>query len=345
MVTIKEVAKAANVSLATVSRVINNADNVAPKMRERVLAAIKELGYFPNNIARALVNRRAGSIAILLRNLHSPFYFDLIRGFEAGSAETEYSVIFCSSGQKPDERERYLQYLTNGVTDGIIIYGSFFSDQPLVEHLHEINFPFLLIENDIHNIEVNSLLINNFDGARRAVEYLIENGHSKIAYLCFDPNKKAHIDRLNGYTSTMQRYGLPIRASYIQHLYLDDDHVSAAVEKLLGLPDEERPTAIFCSNDEMAAVAIESAMQLGARVPDDVSVVGFDNQSILPKPYHGPAITSVSQPFYEMGRDSVRMLLNILENKDVPPIHKIYDTQLVIRDTVRNITPGIIRPQ
>lgn len=334
MVTVKEVAKHAGVSLATVSRVINRAENVSPAIRERVETAIKALGYFPNNAARSLVRRQAGSIAILLRNLHSPFYTELIRGIEDGAFSAGRNVFFCSLGKEQQYRDQYIQFLTNGVSDAIILYGSLFSDQPLIEHLHSVKFPFLLIENNFQSLPVNQFLVNNLEGARRAVEYLIGNGHTRIAHFMGNPNKRVNLERFNGYTQAMQHSGLIIRDDYLRNIFSDYDLAYRMAQEMMRQPPEERPTAIFCSSDRIAARAVSGILDMGMRVPQDMSVMGFDNQRVPDEDYTGPRITSIRQPLYEMGLDSIRTITGILSGETGQPVKTTYNTELIVHDTV-----------
>lgn len=333
MVTVKEVAKHAEVSLATVSRVINGASNVSPAIRTRVQAAIKELGYFPNHAARSLVRRQANSIAILMRNLHSSFFTDLIRGMEEAAFSTNRNVFFCSLGKEAAYRDQYIQFLTGGVSDAIILYGSLFSDQPLIEHLHEVHFPFLLIENNFQNLPVNQFLVNNQEGARCAVEYLISQKHTRIAHFMGNPNKKVNLERFNGYTQAMQGNGLNIRDDFLHNIF-DADMAYRAAQELMRQPAALRPTAIFCSNDRIAAHAITGIMDLGLKVPQDMSVMGFDDQRVPSDDYAGPRITGIRQPLYEMGRDSIRVITELLGNEVHPPVTHTYETSLAIHDTV-----------
>jgi len=334
MVTVKEVAKKAQVSPATVSRVINGATNVSPDIRERVKSSVKELGYFPNRAARSLVRRQMGSIAVLLRNLHSPFFMTLLEGFEAGALCCEHTVVFSSLGWEAEYRDRYIQFLTNGFSDAFILYGTYFSDRSIIEHLLDVNFPFLLIENSFDDLPVHQLLINNMEGAATAVEYLIQRGHRRIAHFMGDPNKRVVLDRMNGYMQSMHKYGLPMLQDDIVNIHTEREIAFERAREIMQRPREHRPTAIFASNDRIAAKAIQGIESLGFSVPRDISVVGFDNQVIFDDGYQGHGITSIRQPLYEIGRDSVEYIQKILEGKLTEPLTKVYETQLVERDTV-----------
>jgi len=333
MATIKEVAKQAGVSPATVSRVMNRAANVSPVIRNKVQDTIKELGYFPNNAARSLVKRQAGAISVLIRGLHSPYYMDLIRGFEDASLECNRNIVFCSLSDNQEHRDRYINFLTNGFTDAMILYGSSFSDQPIIEHLLSVNFPFLLIENNF-DLPVNQILLNNLAGASAATEYLINHGHKKIAYFMGNPNKKVHLERFNGYTQTMQKHGLNIASDYIKNIYSDYNEAFNAAVEIMKQPQTSRPTAIFTTNDRVAVKAIQGIQSLGFSVPRDISVVGFDNQKVYSDGYNGPLITSIRQPLYNIGLDSLHVLTEILEGTITPPFTKTYELELVELETV-----------
>ncbi len=335
VVTIKKVAEMAGVSRSTVSRVINDEQNVSCKVKERVLHTIQELGYSPNNAARSLAKHKTNAIGVVVNNLHDPFFYDLIRGFEQGAAETSYNIVFCSAlGGDVVGKERYVRYLSNGVTDGIILYGSYISDEHIINELSKTGFPYVLIENDFSNKNTNCMLIDNLDGAKDAVDYLASLHHTKIAHISGNPNKKVTIDRFNGYLESMHKNSLEIHENYIQHTTADYTSGYERMKTLLSL-GENRPTAVFCSDDAIASFAIRAAMDLSFRVPEDISVMGFDNQKILPDNYRGPGITTVEQPLYQIGLDSICLLTKLLENKLTEKrIHNVYSTKIVIRDSV-----------
>lgn len=333
MITVKDVAQHAGVSPATVSRVINAAENVSPTIRDRVQATIRTLGYFPNNAARSLVKRQMGSIAVLLRNLHSPFYTELIKGMEDGAQSTDRTILFCSIGREQTFRDKSIQFLTNGVSDAIILYGSRFTDGPIIEKLYSANFPFLLVENNYQTLPVNQILIDNVGGAKSAVEYLVSLGHRRIAHFMGDPNKKVNLDRFNGYTEVMRSFGLSIGEEDIVNIYSNYDIAYSSVQSIMAQPKELRPTAIFCSNDRIAAKTIQGITDMGGCVPGTISVVGFDHQINYEAQYNGPAITSVKQPLYEIGRDSIQYLTGILAGEVAQPLIKTYPTELIRSDT------------
>ncbi|MBD5093043.1 MAG: LacI family transcriptional regulator [Subdoligranulum sp.] len=334
-VTIRDVARRANTSLATVSRVINDQGNVTEELRREVLNAIRDLDYSPNHAARSLVKRRTNNIGIIVNNLHDPFFYDLLRGFEDGAQQTSYDVLFCSvvNGEAAT-KEKYVRHLSSGVVDAIILYGSYLTDEGAVRYLRENRtVEYVMIENDIPNVSCCKLLVDNLGGAQDAVEYLIRHGHTKIAHICGNPNKKVTMDRLNGYVNTMCKNGLEVRENYIQHTSVKYCSGYESMQRLLDLP--QPPTAVFCSDDAIASFAVRAALDRGLRIPQDISIMGFDHQTILPDRYRGPDITSMEQPLYTIGLESMQLLGQRLSaGEPQPPVTKLYKTHVVEMETV-----------
>lgn len=333
--TIKDVANAASVSVATVSRVINRSDAVSEELKQKVTDAIKELDYTPNTAARNLVRRKTGAIGVVVNNLSDPFFHDLIRGFEMGGQRSGYNVIFCSvSGGDPKAKEKYVRYLSNGVVDGVILYGSYLSDKAVVDYLRQdTDMSYVMIENDIDGINCNKMLIDNYGGAKMAVNYLIEQGHKRIAHISGNTNRKVTLERLNAYVETMQEAGLKIDEHYIQHTGEDYRKAYQRMINLIKAPTA--PSAVFCSDDGIASYAIRAIQDQGLSVPEDFSIIGFDNQTLLPDNYQGPHITSIEQPLYDIGLESVLNLVQQLESNSGTPFLKTYPTTLIEKQTVK----------
>ncbi len=335
MVTIKEIAQAAGVSLATVSRVLTNSRPVNPEIRERVTEVANSLGYVPNTAARALVKRRTDAIGIVVNNLHDPFFHDLLRGFEEGASETDYTVVYCSAmGHEMERKQKYVRYLSNGVVDGIVLYGSYDTDEVLVRELHSMGFPFFLIESCVDGLETNGFLIDNEGGVYNAVRYLRKLGHRRIAYIAGSSEKRVCRDRLAGYYKGMKDLCLNVPEDYVSFIDQNNREGSILMKRFLDMPDESRPTAVLCYDDAVASYAIGYALEQGLKVPQDISVMGFDNQTILPDNYRGPGITSVSQPLYEIGFDSIILLSQLLNGELKGNVTRHYQTHIVEKETV-----------
>ena len=340
MVTVKKVAELANVSPSTVSRVINGAENVNPEIRERVKKVISETGYFPNNAARSLVNRKTGAIAVLIRNLHKPFFYDLLRGMKDAATAMHKCVLFCNLSDEKEERNKYMPFLTNGIVDSMILYGTLYTDWPIIENLSSSRFPFILIENNFDYSQFNQILINNFDGAMNAVRFLAENGHERIVLFMGNPNKKVNLERLNGYQRAMTECGFTLNPDNIVNIFGDSSQAFDAAQAIMRMPDEKRPTAIFTTSDKIAVQAIKGILSLGFRVPEDISVMTFDSQSHLEEEYKGPTLTGIKQPLYDVGYESISAISEIMDGKIKPPYSRTYETTIQKGETVRNLNEG-----
>lgn len=335
MITIKEIARKAGVSPATVSRVLTNCRPVQTELRERVLKVAEECGYSPNTAARSLLKKQTNAIGVVVNNLHDSFFHDLILGFESAAMESEYNIVFCSvMGKSEQEKQSYLRYLRNGVVDGIILYGTYHFDERFIREVHTSGFPLVLIENRVAGVDTHSLLVDNRQGVYNAVRYLHRYGHRRIAYIAGKPNKSVCIERLEGYQEAMRDLRLGPDERYIRSLENGRQDAAAFMKAFLSMDERERPTAVLCYDDATAACAIDCAQALGFSVPEQISVMGFDNQTIPPSGYSGPAITSVSQPLFEIGFDSVLLLSQFLRGERKERISRTYATSIAEKASV-----------
>lgn len=331
--TIKDVAIEANVSVSTVSRVLNKNSKVDPLLKQKVEMAVKTLGYRPNQVAKSLAQNRTNTIGIIVNNLHDPFFGNLIKGFEEGAKNTGYNVVFASIlGSSPSNKQQYLEYFSSGVVDGIILYGSRISDDDLLSHFTNRPTKYAIIENDLSYNDCFKFLIDNVDGTRKGVDYLYKKGFRNINYLGGNPSRKVMIDRLNGYLLGMKDKNLSLNDNSISYITDDNSCAYNVTKKMIN--NNELPQAIICGDDAIASYAISALTDSGISVPKDISVLGFDNRSILPNDYKGPRITSISQPLFEIGKDSVVNLSKYLKKEISDFETKIYKTNIIEKDTV-----------
>jgi LacI family transcriptional regulator len=349
MATIKDVARRAGLSKTLVSRYLNGVRGVSPESRERIRAAIDELNYRPSGIARSLASQKTHTIGVVVDDLRSPFLFELIAGLERGAEEFDreekYNVVFCNSNGDIQRKQRHINFLTQGRVDGVIIYGSFVRDDPLIGRLAADGFPFLLIENDLADVDASRIVFDNLGGARRAVEHLIGLGHREIVHIGGSPELGITRDRLQGYLSALQAHGLPVRDELIlfpdflnapdespgQKLYFDRGYET--MKKLLaGGPP---PGAIFFATDLLAFGAIKALGEAGLRVPQDVSLVGFDDENPAFFDFVAPRITTVRVPLAEAGYRGIQTLLAGIERPGQPRERIVLETGLVLRDSTQ----------
>jgi DNA-binding LacI/PurR family transcriptional regulator len=329
--TIRDVAKHANVGIATVSRVLNDSPSVSDETRNAVLAAIEELDYTPNPIARQLSTGRTLTIGVILPFLTLPSYVERLRGVQHALAETEYNMVLFSVGN-PTERDRYLKDLPrNNLVDGILII-SLPPDNDQAERLAKAEIPTVLV--DAYHPNLCSILTDDVKGGRLATQHLIECGHSRIAFLSesldtpFHPSTKY---RYQGYRQALEENNIPFNPEYQVSSKRGKIKPKKLAKKLLNLA--EPPTAIFAGNDTLAIGVLDKAKDMGINVPKELSVIGFDG--IRDAKYTN--LTTVDQHLYESGVEGVRMLIDALEGSPPKPCSKRLSLEIIGRGTTQKI--------
>jgi DNA-binding LacI/PurR family transcriptional regulator len=327
MSNIFDIARVAGVSKTTVSRVINNQPGVKDETRKKVLDIIEELNYIPNQAARSLVSRKAGVIGVIYNVLNISVYLNLASMLEKYAEQYNYNLVFCSSNDDYSAKLKYTQYFTGGAADGLILFGSDTGDKEVVQGIINSKFPLVIIENHFNDIKVNDIIINNFSGAKKAVEYLIGLGHTKIAHITGNLNHKAASERLNGYLEALNENGISYNKDYVIFTDAGEKSGSQAIEKLIFLNDP--PTAVFTFNDLQGYGAIQKARELGVSVPQDLSIVGFDN--IFEMLHFAPSnirLTSMRQPMEKVAEAAIKIIMENIDNRDASPQVISFDTEM-----------------
>jgi LacI family transcriptional regulator len=327
-ITILDVAAKAGVSYGTVSRVLNNNPNVNEKTRQHVLAVIEELGYEVNRQARGLVNGRSGLIGILVQDMGTSYIGEIIRGIDVELEMAKYDLVVYTTHRENAKEAGYVANLTQGKVDGLLLI---LPRNPVdyMGVLQKRRFPFVLIDHQGIDDKGPSVAATNWQGAYTAVEYLINLGHKRIGFITGVLDLKCSQDRLEGYRSALKTHHLPLEDELVVNGDFFQSSGVTAAKVLLELP--QPPTAIFASNDVMAMGVMDIARHMGKRVPEDISVIGFDDIPQASMVY--PALTTVRQPLEQMGRVATQMLLEFLNNPE-KEAHRIeLPTQLIIRDS------------
>lgn len=326
--TIIDVAKAAGVSISTVSRVLNNYEHVRPPLRSRVLEAMDHLSYVPNPQARRLVGGKSGVLGLLVPALGSEYVGEIVRGVDDELAEVECDLILYTTHRHRAKEDFYARKIANGLADGLLVVVPIVGEGYL-DGLRAANFPHVLVDVDYSDGKSWSVGITNWQGAYDAVRYLTELGHRRIGMITDVMELTTTTSRLGGYRQALADHGV----AYDPDLVQEDDYAApqtrVLTEALLNLPDP--PTAIFTPGD-VSAYRIMEALRLNhIRIPQDISLVGFDDIPQSKLVY--PPLTTVHHPLYEMGRAAVRNLLDQIENPGLPPQHIILETRLEIRES------------
>lgn len=327
-ITIKDIASEAGSSIATVSRALTGEKWVRQETRERILAIARRLNYHANLRARGLVAKKADGIEIIIPQtseyvFSNPFYAEALKGMGEKSRESgQYLIISLA------REETYTRIYLHGLTAGIIILVNRIDDQRLDE-ARKIGVPIVLIPGFPNKQNIPSVDANNIDGAFRAVDYLASLGHRRIAFINGHMKSKYSIDRLVGYCKALEKNHLAFYGEFIWEGDFTQQSCYEGMRKLLSMP--QSPTAVLVINDFGALGALKATKEMAFRVPEDVSIVGFGDV-----PFSSmiiPALTTVREPYREMGYEAVSMLLKIIQGKRLSKKSLILPVELVIRDS------------
>lgn len=338
MANLYDIAKRAGVSKTLVSRVINNQKGVSEKSRKAILAAVEELNYTPNELARSLVLKKTSIIGVILDSLCEPYFFDLIKGIEHEVTKSDYRVIFCSGRNRKELKDQYMDFFSSGRTDGVIIYGSnmCYSDNEALRNRIRANFPMVIVEDEADENSFNNIVIENAYGSKEAVNHLVEQGCKDILHITGCMTVKASIDRKRGYEEAMRAQGLEKYIDIIECREFGVEEGKSAVQKMLKDRDT-LPDAIYFGADNTAFGGVEALINEGIKVPEDIMVVGFDDDEAK---YYDltqtiPALTTLHQPLYEAGIKAVDVLINQIKNpEEVKQKITIYP-KLIIRESTK----------
>ena len=328
--TLDEVALLAGVSRATVSRVINDSPRVSPEARKAVEAAVEQLRYVPNRMARSLVTRRTDTIAIVLsepntRAFSDPFFAGIVRGVSATLADTDQNLVLLTA-RGSREQEKIGRYVRQGHVDGVVLM-SLHSDDLLPDLLTEAHVPVVFSGRPLDDRQVAFVDADNAGGAEQGTAFLAGEGRRRIATVTGPGDMVAGIDRAAGYRAALAKAGLPLRPELVaEGDFTEAGGARAMAELLERAPDLD---AVFCASDLMAVGALRVLREAGRRVPEDVAVVGFDDAPVAQT--SDPPLTTVAQPLEEMSRLMTELLLEEIRGAEGEPRVQICPTQLVRR--------------
>ncbi|HJR41466.1 MAG TPA: LacI family DNA-binding transcriptional regulator [Gemmatimonadaceae bacterium] len=327
MVTIKDVAREAGVSVATVSRVYNDSELVSQETRQHVKEVGTRLRYTPNRTARSLTTAKTNSIGVLLPDIYGEFFSEVIRGIDESAQARDYHILVSSSHAATSEIDVALRSM-RGRVDGLILMWPT-NDAELVLPSLPDGFPVVLLNSTTDDGAFDSLTIDNYTGAHAMVTHLIALGHRKIAMILGAPGNHDASERLRGYRAALCDAGLALVPDW--ELPGDFSESSGWVATMALIERWARPTAIFAANDSMAIGAMSALGEKGLRVPDDIAVAGFDD--IPMARYMNPPLSSVHVEIAALGAQATQMLLDRIERKAADRQHRTLPTRLVIRSS------------
>ncbi|KSU82015.1 transcriptional regulator [Fictibacillus enclensis] len=325
MATIRDVAKQAGVSVATVSRVLNSNGYVNNETKKKVDEAIRQLNYKPNAVARSLYKKTSKTIGLIVPDIVNPFFPELARAVEDTAHKKGYNVFFCNTDENVEKEEHYLEILLQKYVDGVIVA----SNTLTAEKVKELNIPVVSIDRKI-TAEIPTVVVKNKEGAQKATSYLKEIGCERIAHL----RGPHHIDNANeradGY---LEEVG---SAPWFQSSYIADGNyvmktaIQATVELLERHPEID---GIFAANDVMAIGAVKAAHRIGKMVPEELAIIGFDGISMAEATT--PELTTIAQPIYDMGTAVTDLLVKLIEKKPVERTFLELKVELIERESTR----------
>jgi len=331
--TIKDVSKHAGVSKSTVSRVIMGQGYVSEQKKVLVEAAITKLGYRPNTMARALRSNRSNIIGNVVVDVASPFYAQMVGGSQAACRAANKSMIICSGFADQYDESNAIMELIDRACDGLVLYVENPVREDVAGIIRSIDLPVIMIGGDQDGIGRAVIKIDNFGGAKAAIQYLLDNGHRDIVHLSGPLAFRDTRARLSGIDAAIAEAGLPKGTVHVVHGEFLEQF---GYEETLTLLDSGRKfTAIFAGDDDIAAGVILALKERGVRIPEDISVMGFDDN------FHArhltPGLTTIRQPTMAIGQMAVEMLVSILKGETLPETEITIPIELVVRDSVAPI--------
>jgi DNA-binding LacI/PurR family transcriptional regulator len=310
-VTIYDVAKAANVSIATVSQVINNKGRISEKTKKKVHKVMEELNYQPNILASALMGKQTKTIGLLIPDLANPFFSELARSIEDSGHEFGYNIVICSTDYKIEKEAKYIALLKQKKVDGFI-FASGFEKLDQVEALMNENIPVVIVARDFPMLPLNTVAIDDYMGGYQAASYLLKLGHTNMGIIALDV--WSNRERIRGFNDALKEQNIEIRNDF-EYITQGNENLIDAGKAVAHkyVTTSNPPTAIFSCNDMLAIGAIQAAKENGFHVPSDLSIVGFDNTAIAT--IVDPPLTTISQPIEKMGKEVMDLMISIVKGE------------------------------
>ena len=327
-VTIKDIAREANVSAQTVSRAINDKGEISPQTRDRILRIAERLGYRPNSIARSLATRRTQNIGLVVPDVANPFFASTARGIEDAAHQANYNVFLCNTDENVDRETHAIHSLEAQQVDGIILCSSRLSELQLLKVADRYQ-PLALVNRQIGPSQTGCVLVDDAKGAAEAIQYLLQLGHRNIGLLGGPAASHSGKERIRGYRQAMQTQVERIPASWQVHCPPQVEGGRVATRTLLQRAPEL--TALLAYNDLVAVGALRACAELGRRVPQDCAIVGCDDVPLAA--LVSPALTTMHIPTYNLGQQAMDMLLDLMRDAHSQPTSIVVSPHLVIRDS------------
>lgn len=326
MISIRDVAKLAGVSPATVSRVMNGTANVDEVKKQRVQQVIRETGFKPNEAARTLYKKSAHLIGVIVPNIENPFFNEMAKAIEGEAYERGYRLTLCSSNDNLEKEKNSIELLGRMNADGIILLTN---EEEIFDQIADARIPVVVLDRAVrHKNEVASIISDNYEGGRMGMEHMLDAGCRNIVAMRGPQNLSSGRDRYKGYLDICREKH--VKVQFVDCLYDYEDGLRSTEQILREYPDAD---GIIAANDMAAISAYKVLTRHGKRVPEDIQLIGFDN--IIMSRLMTPELTTIAQPITEMGSKAAQILIDHIEGKEVPQ-KNIFEVKLIQRETTRN---------
>lgn len=329
-ITLSEIARIAGVSKMTVSNVINGKKGVAEDTRQRILEVIQETGYVANRSARNLASGRTRTIGLVVPKLNSNYTLyigEILRGAGDAADRQHWDLLVCTTSDDEERELRRIQALATGLADGILVLLPR-AEQTYLSFLQDTHIPVITLDHGLIETPLPSIDVDNHTGGRLGTQHLVDLGHKRIAFVG-GTYSRAHLERLSGYQEVLKENGLPIDPDLMVHGDYSQPSGFQAAERLLDLP--QPPTAIFAISDAMAFGVMEAAGRRGLRIPEDLSLVGFDD--IPMANWVHPRLTTIRQPLYQLGETAINLIISLTDGDALPGHRMMLPVELVVRNS------------
>jgi len=329
-VTIIDIAKKLNITPSTVSRALRNHPDVSKKTREKVIALAEELYYSPNTIAQSLKKRKTNLIGVIVPQLRHYFFASIMAGITDVAEKAGFTIIICHSDEKYEREIRNIKMLISQRIAGLLISVSKTTRTfDHFESLQKRKIPTVFFDRTWDNPKASKVVVDDYEGAFNAVDYLIKKGYKKIAHIAGPDNLSIGKLRLKGYLDALNHHGVPVKEDYIIRGGLNEEDGRNEIETFLQMPPEKRPDAVFAVTDPVAIGSFIKIKEANLKIPEDIALVGFSDNpetSLV-----DPPLTTVRQPAYDLGKEAAKILIKQINDMNIEPVSKVLQTELIVR--------------
>ncbi|AQY52067.1 LacI family transcriptional regulator [Listeria weihenstephanensis] len=331
--TIRDIAEKTGVSITTISQILNGkGSRFSEATRNKVFQTAKDLAYKPNFFAKNMVTNRTNTIGMIVPEVTDPFFSQMVKGAEDYLNAHDYMILLCNSSQDSAREDLYVEELLHRAVDGLIIASPNILASNVFEQLEIRHKPYILLDCKRHHREEGNIFIDDYEGGYMATEYLISLGHTQIGIITSDDSFYSVEERLQGYLACLEKHQVPGESAWISE---GDQTMAGGYFAAKQLLTTTEITALFVTNDQMAVGAYRAALELGIHIPNDLSIVGFDDIELAE--YMAPALTTIRQPIYDIGKTAAEYLLKATQNPTEKIANKKMPLDLIIRESTQKL--------